>query len=246
MGKLIDLAGQKFGRLTVIKRDFEKEKTVSNKNAYWQCQCDCGKIASIRSTDLRQGKMVSCGCKKLESPYNTANLIGKIFGNLAVLERDFDKESTKTYSKSFWKCTCQCGNIISVAASDLINGHTQSCGCIKSREEEKIISILKEGNIDFIFQKTFEDCRFPETNRKARFDFYLPQYNILIEYDGKQHYETKNVGWDNPILLAELKKRDEYKTKWCKENNIPLIRILYTEFQKLNLEYLLNKIGGLK
>ena len=53
--------------------------------------------------------------------------------------------------------------------------------------EDIIINILKENNIPFVTQKTFENCRFPYSNRKARFDFYIDN-KYLIEYDGEQHF----------------------------------------------------------
>lgn len=56
-------------------------------------------------------------------------MINKTFGKLLVLERDINKPSGHGYPV-FWKCKCECGNIISVRATDLKNGHTQSCGCL--------------------------------------------------------------------------------------------------------------------
>ena len=58
----IDLTGQRFGRLTVIKR-------VANpyeKGAKWRCQCDCGNVTCVRSQSLRHGDTRSCGCLSRE------------------------------------------------------------------------------------------------------------------------------------------------------------------------------------
>ena len=55
---------------------------------------------------------------------------------------------------------------------------------VNSYWEKRISEILKENNISFETQKTFESCRFPNTNYLAKFDFYLPNLNILIEYNG--------------------------------------------------------------
>lgn len=64
-----------------------------------------------------------------------------------------------------------------------------SCGCsINSKGEAKIKKILKENNIEYIQEKRFNDCVF-NTKKIARFDFYLPQENCLIEYDGIQHFQ---------------------------------------------------------
>lgn len=63
MGKLIDLTGQKFGRLTVIERD---GKTVRGEHARWLCQCECGKTTITLGRNLREGKTKSCGCIQAE------------------------------------------------------------------------------------------------------------------------------------------------------------------------------------
>lgn len=57
MGKLIDLTGQKFGRLTVIEKAESK-----GKSSYWLCKCDCGNYVSVKSWSLRSGRTKSCGC----------------------------------------------------------------------------------------------------------------------------------------------------------------------------------------
>ena len=58
MGKLIDLTGQKFNKLTVLQRDFNNK---DKKRAYWICRCDCGNIISTRGESLRTGHTTSCG-----------------------------------------------------------------------------------------------------------------------------------------------------------------------------------------
>ena len=64
------------------------------------------------------------------------------------------------------------------------------------------------------------------------FDFYLPKYNILIEYDGKQHFLYGGFGIDL-LEFMNLKYRDNIKTKYCEDNNIKLIRIPYWEFDNV-------------
>lgn len=63
MSKLIDLTGQRFGRLTVVERI---PKTNNCTNARWRCLCDCGKETTVRGTTLRRGESQSCGCLSLE------------------------------------------------------------------------------------------------------------------------------------------------------------------------------------
>lgn len=61
MGKRLDLRGQRFGRLTVVSYDH------SNRDCYWNCKCDCGNTAIVRSAQLTRGKTRSCGCLQRES-----------------------------------------------------------------------------------------------------------------------------------------------------------------------------------
>ena len=94
---------------------------------------------------------------------------------------------------------------------------------------------MSELKIFFIKQKSFNNCRNPKTNKKLFFDFYLPDYNCCIEYDGVQHFEESSLCSDT---LEERQYRDNIKNQYCKDNNIKLIRIPYTDFKILNIEYL--------
>ena len=62
MGRKIDLTNKKFGKLLVLEEVPERR----NKKIYWKCRCDCGNIKEISGSDLKSGKVVSCGCKKAE------------------------------------------------------------------------------------------------------------------------------------------------------------------------------------
>lgn len=103
---------------------------------------------------------------------------------------------------------------------------------LKSKGEEKIISSLIQAQIPFITQKRFDTCIFPETNRQLVFDFFLPEQNILIEYDGEQHFHE--IGANDRYGYKNISIRDNFKNNWCKNNNIPLIRIPYTEYKNIN------------
>lgn len=62
MGKLVDLTGQRFGRLVVIERAGSSDRG----HAQWVCLCDCGKTKIVLSSNLRTGKQISCGCFRNE------------------------------------------------------------------------------------------------------------------------------------------------------------------------------------
>lgn len=216
-----DEIGHKYGKLTVLRRAANR-----GHRAYWVCQCECGNIVEISGTNLRQGQQ-SCGCGQIK------NRIGNKYGKLTVI---------KQKPNNMWECQCDCGNTVTIFGKYLDNGHVQSCGCIKSAGETKIKSILNELNIYFETQKSFETCRFEDTKALAKFDFYLPEYNCLIEYDGEQHFLSKQSGWSNDIQLAYTKNHDNFKNQWCYQNNIRLIRIPYTDFNQIDKNYIQNLI----
>lgn len=106
--------------------------------------------------------------------------------------------------------------------------HLNNCGCPTCKEskgEKYIRNFLEERNINYIIQKKFENCK---DKNKLPFDFYLPDYNICIEYDGRQHYESIDR-WNGELGLKDRQNKDEIKNNFCINNGITLIRINYKE-----------------
>lgn len=101
--------------------------------------------------------------------------------------------------------------------------------CNISKGETKIESILLNFNIEYEFQYRFENCKY---NRLLPFDFYITSLNVAIEYDGKQHYKLDCFNM-TLLDLMNLKRRDNIKTQYCKNNNIKLIRIPYWDYNKI-------------
>lgn len=126
--------------------------------------------------------------------------------------------------------------------------HLQGKGCPICQEShgEKIVTnILKRKNIKFNPQHRFEDCRNTIKGRyckKLPFDFYLPNLNVCIEYDGRQHFipVAKFGGEDG---LERLQARDKIKNEYCKKNGIKLIRIPYTMKKEEIEPYILKELG---
>jgi len=108
------------------------------------------------------------------------------------------------------------------------NGHLRGAGCStckKSKGEMSISKFLIENNINYIQGHKFNDCKHIFS---LSFDFYLPDYNILIEYDGEQHFrQVKYFGGEKGFQIGQ--KRDGIKNEYCENNKIPLIRIKYNE-----------------
>ena len=85
-------------------------------------------------------------------------------------------------------------------------------------------------------QKSFSDCK---NINVLKFDFYLPKYNLCIEYNGIQHYQAIDY-FGGEERFKQQQKLDTIKQQWCTENNIKLIIIPYLDFSILNQEYILN------
>lgn len=120
------------------------------------------------------------------------------------------------------------------SAELLLNGYgCSSCGK-KSIGEEKISEILDKNNIAYIKQKSFDGCVF---KNKMQFDFFIPELNTCIEYDGRQHFEPIEY-FGGVYSLEKQIIKDNIKDNFCKNNDIKLIRIPYYEFD--NIEKILN------
>lgn len=224
-----NLIGQKFGKLTVKKW---------NGNGKWLCLCECGNTTLVQTDNLKNGNTKSCGCyqKEQTSKANFKNLTGQRFGKLTVLER----VENDRFDHVNYKCQCDCGGITIVDATNLRNGNTNSCGCIKSKGEMIINNWLQEHKIHFISQYSHPEIIL-ESGRHPLFDFAI--FNLdgsikyFIEYNGKQHYQSTG-GWNTEEQFKITQNRDNQKRTWCEKLNIPLYIIKYDE----NIEKVLEGI----
>lgn len=91
--------------------------------------------------------------------------------------------------------------------------------CYSSSIEVSLTNILNSNNIEFVQQKEFGWLRY---RNPLRLDFYLPQYNIAIECQGKQHFETVK-SWGDINAFEERQIRDNIKKELCEGHNIKLI-----------------------
>lgn len=102
--------------------------------------------------------------------------------------------------------------------------------CNESLGERTVSDYLKQKNISFEREKKFSDCK--GKRQVLPFDFYLSEQNILIEFDGRQHYMPVNFrGCSNEQAQKthlELIRNDKIKNEYCVDNNIRLIRIPHT------------------
>lgn len=126
-------------------------------------------------------------------------------------------------SQSYIQIKCPKHGWYKKLAYQLLQG--QGCSmCNASKGESIIFNILTDNNIEFETQKRFLDCK---DKLPLPFDFFIPP-NILIEYDGIQHFDEIEF-FGGKEGLESTKLRDNIKTLYCKENSINLIRIKYDD-----------------
>lgn len=209
-----------------------KTKTI------WHCRCECGNELDAQGINIRSGNTKSCGClgtlTRLQENQKRGRIIqiGDTFGKLTVIaDLGLRKQKSREKQQRWSLCQCSCGSEpIEVANNLLINGHKKSCGCIKSYGELVIKKILDDNHIEYKREYSFNDLRGPK-NGLLRFDFAIfknNQLQYLIEFDGRNHFNTPEGKWDN-YTLEDIREKDQKKNTYCFSHNILLKRIPYTE-----------------
>ena len=105
----------------------------------------------------------------------------------------------------------------------------QGCpSCMSSKGEDEVSRILDNFNIDYVRQWTDHGIPKAHNGKKMAYDFYIPTKNMVIEYDGEQHFKPINA-WGGMKNLVAVKSRDSIKDKYCKDNGIGILRISYLD-----------------
>lgn len=177
----------------------------------------------------------------LKNFHRTGDLSDNTYGHWRVIQRS---DKGKDQKNSYWLCECSCGRRQIISYTNLVKNKTFSCGCVKkSKGEQLICRYLEEMEINYQEQYSPNDlrsyCNFP-----LFFDFYLPDFQIFIEYQGQQHYESTGFPGGKERFERQI-KNDEIKRKYCKEKKYILFEIPYTDYEKINKEYLQNLINSI-
>ena len=236
-----DLTNKVFGDLTVVR--FLR---TENGKAMWECKCKCGNIIEVRGCDLTREdgtrQCRNCASTKIATN-NRNNILGNRYGRLVVI--DYGYSDGDSY---FWKCKCDCGEIIYVRAYNLINGITNSCGCIakeriaelgrqqkgensprwnadltqEEREQERLIDGYKEWGFEIKKQYNFT-CDICGDNRGG---------NLISHHlDGYNWCKDKRIDITNGVCLCE-KCHKEFHKKYGYGDNT---KQQYIEFKENKL-----------
>ena len=244
-----DTIGNIYNNLLVLKRATKEEiPWKSHETPLWvKCQkCEYEWVA--RKGDIEKGivKCPECGPSGGRGHWDKSK-IGMRFGKLTIIDKAPIHRSESGVYYSYWKCKCDCGNIVDVRLEHLLgknHSRTISCGCYsKSSGELKIEQILNKNNINYQEQYQIKDFSL-----FSLFDFAIFKEEKLlglIEYDGEQHFKAiDHFGGEEEFIVQQ--ERDKRKNEYCKNNNIKLIRIPYTDYDKITEEYLFSFFPELK
>ncbi len=207
-------------------------------NAHVKIECRCkidGHIWNPTPTHLlhsgRGCPKCNGGVRKTHEEFiQQVKIINPLIEIIGIYQRDNEKMS--------FKCLID-GTIWETKPTHIIQGH----GCPKCNEsigKKTVVTCLNKNNLMYIREYRFKDCK---DKYNLPFDFYIPDLDTCIEYDGTQHFKARDV-WGGEAALKGVKRRDKIKTDYCKYKGINLIRIPYTE---KNIEqYLQDKLDGIQ
>lgn len=213
---------EKFKAIYGDRYDYSNTK-ITAMNDPFEVKCNtCGFIFnSLPYNHLKGHGCRKCGYKE-RSVKRTSNLsefqkkADKIHGEKYIYhEYESSNKKIKIYCK-------KCKQIFEQTPDD----HLQGKGCPKcnfSKGEELIDKILSRNNITF-------ERQFKLPGYKFRYDFYLPEFGILIEYHGKQHYEPIDA-FGGKKEFKEIQKRDAFKRSLARDYKLRLIELSYKEFR---------------
>lgn len=132
----VNLTGMRFNRWTVLRLEGYRKGC----GWYWYCRCDCGTEKVVLQRNLLEGRSKSCGCYRKDHMKTVrkravgkhknirTDLTGQRFGRWTVL----GKAKHEVGKHPFWECRCDCGTVRAISHASLLNGHSQSCGCMRA------------------------------------------------------------------------------------------------------------------
>ena len=198
-----------------------------------------------RFTQRANDHLMGCGCKQCKHD-KIGNIKRKSIKTFITQAREVHKTIKYDYSKFVYINARTKGTIICPLHGEFEKTPDKHTNCAQgcpvcsynmSNGERIIANYLFEHNIKYKHNKTFDDLLGTTKNSRLRYDFYLPKFKLLIEYDGQQHFEVSQIR-NIPAKYAEgihhrTVKYDKIKNKYAKKNGYKLLRIPYTEFKNI-------------
>ena len=207
--------------------------------------CGCGSVFEQSYHNIRKMKNICCNdCTRISTNKKNTHDLNYIYntvekkydGDFKIINMDYIGTRNTTVTVQH-----KCGYIFDKNVNRLLYTNIKCTECMRSTSigEFRIIKFLKNNNIRYTKEYMFDDCNYI---RKLRFDVYVPDYNLCIEFDGEQHYKIIDY-FGGLEGFVNIKIRDTIKNEYCKNNNITLVRIPYNKIDMIDniLSSYLNK-----
>jgi very-short-patch-repair endonuclease len=209
------------------KYDYGNVK-YEHSNDYINIKCNkCGRIFTQQACNHLRGQ----GCPNCNGVFKMASTE---FIRRALLKYgDIYDFTDTTYINCYTKIKVWCKHCSRFFEQYPVHMLHRGCGCpycASSGGEKVIQQYLLDNNINHVREKAFNDCINPKTGYKLRFDFYLQDYNICIEYDGRQHFQKEVNKYSSRRRMFDIRNirfRDSIKDRYCQDHGINLVRIPY-------------------
>ena len=208
------------------KYDYSLVEYVNNATKV-KLKCDVHGVFEISPSNHYHGKQGCSKCGRLNSARSRSTPQQVWINKASQLHKNYYDYSQVKYVNGTTKVTIICpehGSFKSTPGDHLYSA--AGCPTCNSSKGEKLVeNLLISLNITYVKQYSFAKCRnkFP-----LKFDFWLPDYNMCIEYQGKQHYEPVQFSKGHTTYLEDFERgkiNDQIKQDYCANNNITLIEV---------------------
>lgn len=234
--------GKKRAEMDLAERQeilYNRAKNICGKNGYKlistkeeitgvsykvKYECPVHGIKTMSIDNLTRGRRCpDCKAEKARDRYQLSpeEVIKRVEEYGGTLLNPFDY--INLFTKNLKMVCPECQTVFETSLNSFCHIGGQVCPNCSGKEssgERKIRKYLEANHINYCQEHWFADCK---DTKPLPFDFYLPDYNILIECDGPQHH--KYTGWFPEEVFHKTQEHDQMKNNYCKEKNINLIRI---------------------
>lgn len=206
---------------------------IKNNTSYIQYNCPAHGTQTMRISNLISGRRCpKCRDERANQSFrlSVADVRARIemFGGIVENPEEYINNTTKNLRI----CCPMCGCVFISSLRNFTQHSGQLCEKCSKKEsvgESKIKLFLDHHNIYYEKEKWFSDCR---DIKPLPFDFYLPNHNLIIEFDGRQHFDNNHLFSHTHTNIVQ--KHDEIKNNYCKSQNIDLIRIPYWDIDNIS------------
>ena len=213
-----------------------------NRRSKLTIRCSCGHLRDISMNSVLYAKNFSGLCETCSTrrQHDVARMNIEDVRVLLATKGLVLLSDEYVNARSSLRLRCSCGREFSSCYDLLSSGKKRPCCRVCSNRissgEQAIADWLSEHGLRYEREKTFPGCRI--SSRPLRFDFYLPDKNLCIEYDGQGHFQIVNYSGREceetlTRVLWDTQERDFAKDRFCADNGIRILRVSYTEHDRI-------------